>query len=573
MKTLCEAAGPSWSQSMCTDGLKNLGRVDMPMGEFWRGLFLINGQNQVCKQTASAAHIYGRKTASAEAFTSFAPDWDNGPALLKPIADVAFCEGINRIAFHGMTATRPQDGKPGYEFFAGTHFNPNVTWWNQAAGPWVSYINRCQALLQSGLFAADVIYYNGDGAPNLVDVKHVPTGLGKGYDYDVCNEEVLLTRLSVKDGKIVLPDGMSYRVLVLPQTTKMPAPVAQKLRELVQAGATVIGPKPLTDPGLKNHPQCDDEVRKIGEELWGGKVGKGWVFDGKTEREVLLADGVLPDFEAAGANDTFIDFIHRTTPEAEIYFLANRKDRPEKVTATFRQTGRQPELWNPVTGEQRDLPQFKIETGCTSIPLEFDPNGSMFVVFRKPTTATAGEGSNFPSLETAQTLEGPWTVQFDKEWFYPTAGLIGEAAEGKLVFDKLEDWSKRPEDAVKHFSGTAVYKKNFPVSAVPSPGSKTFLDLGSVSETAKVTLNGKDLGVVWCAPRRVDITEALKPGENELEIEVVNNWPNRLIGDGKLPAGQRRTRTNIEKYNPPKTGEHALQPAGLLGPVSILIKK
>jgi hypothetical protein len=369
----------------------------------------------------------------------------------------------------------------------------------------------------------------------------------------------------------VLPDGMSYRVLVLPNTTKMPAPVAQKLRELVQAGATVIGPKPLTDPGLKNHPQCDDDVKKIGEELWGGKTGKGRVFESKTEREILLADGVLPDFEAAGAKDTFIDFIHRTTPEAEVYFLANRKDRPEKVTASFRQTGRQPELWNPVNGEQRDLPNFQIENGRTTVPLEFDPNGSMFVVFRKPTTATVGEGSNFPSFETVQTLEGPWAIQFDKEWFYPTAELQGEAAEGKLVFEKLEDWTKRSEDAVKHFSGTATYRKTFALteSQISNLKSPIFLDLGNVRETAKVTLNGKDLGVLWCAPRRVDITEAIKTGENELEIEVVNNWPNRLIGDGKLPNDQRRTRTNIVKYN----GEHPLQSSGLLGPVSISTAK
>jgi hypothetical protein len=369
---------------------------------------------------------------------------------------------------------------------------------------------------------------------------------------------------------------MSYRVLVLPDTTKMPAPVAQKLRELVQAGATVIGPKPLTDPGLKNHPQCDDEVKKIGEELWGGKTGKGRVFADKTEREILLADGIQPDFEAAGAPDTFIDFIHRTTPEAEIYFLANRKDRPEKVTATFRVNGKQPELWDAVSGQRRNLPQFKIENGRTSIPLEFDPNGSMFVVLRKPTTATVGEGSNFPSLETAQALEGPWTVQFDKDWFYPTAGLTGEAAEGKLVFDKLEDWTKRPEAAVQHFSGTAVYRKVFALadsSKIQNSKFKIHLDLGTVKETAKVTLNGKDLGVVWCDPRRVDITEALKPGENKLQIEVVNKWPNRLIGDAKLPADQRRTRTNITKYNPPKTGEPTLQPSGLLGPVRLLISE
>jgi hypothetical protein len=271
---------------------------------------------------------------------------------------------------------------------------------------------------------------------------------------------------------------------------------------------------------------------------------------------------VLPDFEAAGANDTFIDFIHRTTPEAEIYFLANRKDRSEKVTATFRQTGRQPELWNPMTGEQRDLPQFTIENGRTTIPLEFDPNGSMFVVFRKPATATAGEGSNFPTFATIQTLDGPWTVQFDKDWFYPATNNV-------VVFDTLEDWAKRPEEAVKHFSGTAVYKKTFPVSALPSPVSKTFLDLGSVAHSAKVRLNGKDLGVVWCAPSRVDITEALKSGDNELEIEVVNSWPNRMIGDAKLPKEQRRTRTNITQYEKPES--QTLVPSGLLGPVTLQI--
>ena len=210
-----------------------------------------------------------------------------------------------------------------------------------------------------------------------------------------------------------------------------------------------------------------------------------------------------------------------------------------------------------------------MEKNRTTVPLEFDPNGSMFVVFRKPTTATAGQGSNFPSFETVQTLEGPWTVQFDKDWFYPTAGLTGEAAEGKLVFEKLEDWSKRPEEAVKHFSGTATYQKTFQVSGLKFPVSKVFLDLGTVSETAKVTLNGKDLGVVWCAPRRLEITKALKSGDNELKIEVVNNWPNRLIGDGKLPADQRRTKTNINKYNPPKTGDQPLHASGLLGPVSI----
>ncbi|MCX5729626.1 MAG: glycosyl hydrolase, partial [Nitrospirae bacterium] len=480
--------------------------------------------------------------------------------------------------FHCMTSQRPQDGKPGYEFGAGTHFNPNITWWQQSAGPWLSYVNRCQALLQSGLFVADVLYYNGDGAPNLVEPKHVDPSLGKGYDYDVCNAEVLLTRLSVKDGRLVLPDGMSYRMLVLPDSRRMPVEVAQKIRDLVQAGAMVVGPKPESDPGLKNYPQCDAEVKKIATEVWGAcdgqqvkqqTCGKGRVLWGRTLREILLADGVLSDIEVSGASDSFIDFIHRTTAEADFYFLANRNERPEKVEATFRQSGRQPELWNPVSGEQRDLPQFTIKDGRTSVPLEFEPHGSIFIVFRKPVGKS--NGSNFARLETVHKVECPWTISFDKEWFYPLDGLAGQEAEGIFVFKTLEDWSKRPEPAVKYFSGTARYKTPFEAPESLRSGKRVFLDLGTVNETARVTLNGKELGVAWCAPRRVEVTEALKPGENILEIEVVNLWPNRLIGDGKLPAPQRRTKTNIANYyNPPKTGEHALLPSGLLGTVRFL---
>lgn len=578
MKLLCEAAGPSWSQTMCMDGLKNLDRCDMPMGEFWRDLFMINDQNQVGKQTASAAHIYGRKTASAESYTSFSPHWNNGPEVLKPVADRAFCEGINRLVFHTMTCSRPQDGKPGYEFGFGTHFNPNVTWWQQAAGPWLSYVNRCQALLQAGWFVADVLYYNGDGAPNLVEPKHVDPALGKGYDYDVCNAEVLLTRLSVKEGRLVLPDGMSYRLLVLPDSKRMPVAVVQKIRDLVHAGATVVGPRPEVDPGLQNYPQCDAEVKKLAAEVWGAcdgqqvkqqTCGKGRVFWGVTLREILLADGVAPDFGHSG-NDAFIDVIHRATADTDLYFLANRKGQAATVEATFRISGRQPELWDPLSGQRRDLPTFKSQNGCTSVPLEFEPYGSMFVVFRKkiPDSEVRNRNeaaANFLKFKPLQEISGPWTVQFDPLWFYPTEGLSGDQAKGLMVFDQLEDWTKRPEPAVQYFSGTAVYRKTLGLvdpSTLQNPKSKIYLDLGTVKETAKVRLNGKDLGVVWCPPWRVEITGAIKPGDNMLEIEVVNLWPNRLVGDSKLPGGQGRTHTSFEAQS--------LLSAGLLGPVRVM---
>lgn len=576
----CEAAGPSWSGTVCMDGLKNLGRCDNPMGEFWVDGVVKDGQNLVGKQTAAAAHIYGRKTASAEAFTG-GGHWQQYPAMLKPIADRAFCEGINRFVFHTMTSTRPEDGLPGYEYGAGTHFNPNVTWWNQAAGPWLSYINRCQSMLQSGLFVADILYYNGDWAPNLVEPKHVDPSSGKGYDYDVCNAEVLLTRLNVKNGRIVLPDGMSYRLLVLPDSKFMPVEVIQKIKELVVAGATVVGPKPERDPGLHNYPQCDSVVKKTAALLWGNrtgnlpadkKVGKGHIITGMNLRDLLISDNLPPDFETIDADTaTFIDFIHRTTPEAEIYFLANRNNRAEQIRGIFRVHDAIPELWNPVSGEKHRLAGFETDRGRTSIPIDFQPYESMFIVFPKIVRANSPKRiKSFGNLKPFYELSGSWIIQFTKEWLYPLNGLNPDQANGLFTFSSLEDWSKRPEEAVHHYSGTATYQKTFSIdgSAILQ-NAKIYLDLGSVRESAHVWLNGDDLGVLWLSPFRTDITGRLKSGANSLEIEIVNLWPNRLIGDESLPQEQRKTRTNVITYK----SKSPLLPSGLLGPVTLQVNE
>jgi len=581
LKIQCEAAGPSWSGTVCMDGLKNLGRCDNPMGEFWADGIVNNGQNLVGKQTAAAAHIYGRKTASAEAFTG-GGHWQQYPAMLKPIADRAFCEGINRLVFHTMTSTRPHDGLPGYEYGAGTHFNPNVTWWNQAAGPWLAYINRCQAMLQSGLFVADVLYYNGDWAPNLVEVKHVDPSLGKGYDYDVCNSEVLLTRLSVKDGRIVLPDGMSYRLLVLPDTKFMPAEVIKKIKVLAEAGAIIVGQKPERDPGLHNYPQCDTEVKKMAGYLWGdntanrpfdNKVGKGHVITGIRLKDILLSGNLPPDFEAVETDSlTFIDYTHRTTHDAEIYFLANRNDRTERIKGIFRVHGRHPMLWNPVSGEKCQLCIFENHQGRTEIPIEFQPFESMFIVFPKVAPEKSPKNiKSFLNLKPVYELTGSWSIQFNKEWLYPLKGLGPEQVNGAFTFSTLQDWSKRPEESVHYYSGSATYKKIFTISdSALVHSTNIYLDLGSVRETAHVWLNGRDMGVLWCPPFRSDISGMLKNGENNLEIEVVNLWPNRLIGDVSLPMEQRKTRTNVITYK----SNSPLLPSGLLGPVTLqTIKK
>lgn len=579
-----ESAGPSRSGTMCMDGLKNLGRSDYPTGEFWLGIRhdeeggldeklgygvtrLERGQNKVTKMVASAAHIYGKKFASAESFTSFR-HWLDSPETLKPPTDRAFCEGINRMIIHTSTAQRPEDGKPGYEYGAGTHFNPNITWWDKSSG-FLSYIGRCQHLLQSGKFVADVLYYNGDWAPNIVEPKHVDPSLGKGYDYDVCNEEVLLTRLSVKNGMLFLSDGMSYRLLVLPDTTRMPVPVAMKIKELVEAGATVVGPQPESDPGLKNFPQSDKEIVAITSLVWGNcngkdvimhQYGKGRIFYGLSIREILEKDGLVPDFEYSGNGETFIDFIHRSVEDdTDIYFVANRNKRVEKIDCKFRISGRQPEIWNPVSGEISKAVVFDEKNGQTIIPLEFFANQSMFVVFpksetKKQVTETASQNGNFPATQPLQSIDGSWIVKFDPQWGGPA----------EVEFEELKDWTKSSEDGIKYYSGNATYVKRFNLSKSIVPGTALFLDLGVVKNIAQVKLNGKGLGVIWTSPWRVDISEAVKQADNLLEIEVTNLWPNRLIGDAGLPVGKKLTNTNIQfKTDAP------LLSSGLLGPVVI----
>lgn len=555
-----EAAGPSRSGTMCMDALKNLGKSDLPTGEFWLGLKhdeeggldekqsygvtrLEGGQNKVTKMVASAAHLYGKKTASAESFTSFR-HWLDYPGNMKQAADRAFCEGINHFLVHTSTATRPEDGKPGYEYGAGTHFNPNVTWWSQSA-PFLAYIARCQYLLQQGLFVADVLYYNGDVAPNIVDPKHTDPSLGKGYDYDVCNEEILLTRLSVKNGRIVLPDGMSYRLLVLPNDKRMPVPVIKKISELVKAGATVIGRKPEQDPGLHNYPSCDAEVKKIADDVWSQPLvhSKGPI------REVLQKAGIQPDFEYDDQN-AFIDFIHRRDGDTDIYFIANRNNRPEKVKATFRVKNKQPELWDAVSGERRRLETWEAASGRITIPLEFEPFQSMFIIFSG--ALQKGKGGNFPAVTDLQEISGAWEVKFDTQWGGPAS----------VVFPELTDWIQRPEEGIRYYSGAARYVKQFDLETRPT--STLFLDLGVVKNIASVKLNGQDLGIVWTHPWRVDITKAVKEKNNLLEVEVINLWPNRLIGDATLPEEKRFTRTNIALKK-----DATLLPSGLLGPVKI----
>ncbi len=552
------------------DALKCLGRSTMPFGEFW--IYAPHRQKPenwfFMKQPASAAHIYGRKLVGAEAFTSIEMQWNDVLwARQKPRFDHEVCSGMNLVFVHTFTCSPKEMGYPGQEYFAGTHFNPQVTWWEQA-GAFIRYLNRCQFILQQGQFKADVLYYYGDHVPNLVQMKEAdPAGVLPGYDYDVTNEEVLL-KAQVRDNRVVLPSGMSYRLLVLPNHRVLFLAVLKKVQELVGGGLLVVGPKPEKAVSLVGWPGSEKEFGKIANAVWGKKpeetgshrYGQGKVVWGKSAKQVLLEEGILPDFEISGAqSDSVFDYIHYVIDNADVYFVCNQKEQEEDGVCSFRVSGRRPELWDAVTGQIREVGAFRQEEDRTKVPLKFGPYGSMFVIFREK--ITPGENgtakSNFPEYTIVETIGGPWQVGFDPKWGGPE----------KVEFAELESWTENANEGIRYYSGKATYTKGF--SFTKQDGDCYLLDLGRVGDVgiAQVHLNGKDAGVVWCKPFRVEISGLLRSGENVLEIDVVNSWRNRLVGDRGLPEDERFTRTNITIRR-----DWELLESGLLGPIQILVE-
>jgi hypothetical protein len=551
-----ESGGP---HSVPIDAQRCLGWDDAPMSEFWAWSWehRIGDENRFfVKQPASAAHTYGHRFVFAEGFTDIGLNWQESLwSNLKPSFDKALCEGLNMLVWHAFVCSPEETGIPGQQYFAGTHLNPKVTWWGKSQA-FFGYLDRCQAMMQQGMPFADVLYYYGDHVPNFAQLKKSdPAKILPGYDYDVITEEALIERTSVRDGEIVLPDGMKYRVLVLPPRNSISLPALQKVKDLVAAGATVVGPKPEEASGLSGYPRNDETLKGLSDELYGG----GRIITNRTAREVLLAKGIPPDFVWAavepGAKPE-IDFIHRSASGAEIYFVANRSSNAVTLNCAFRIHGMAPELWDTMSGEQRFAENYGEKEGRTMLPLHFDPCGSIFVIFRGPAAIHPPKKSlRAETLETVSEITGPWTVQFDPHWGGPQS----------VAFDTLESWTRREESGVKYYSGTAVYRKKF--TPPDAKGRKIFIDLGNVRELAEVKVNGQSCGIVWAPPFRTEITGALRSGENDLEVEVVNFWPNRIIGDLFLPQPERFTKTNIRQFkeNTP------LMESGLLGPVRLVL--
>ncbi len=532
------------------------GQSDEVSGEFWAEGDL--GDIEL-KDASSAAHIYGKNKVYAESFTAAGKTFQRYPGYLKRRGDWAFTQGVNSNLLHVYISQPHDQPKPGINAWFGTEFNRKNTWFSMAK-PYFDYLRRCNFMLQQGNPVEDVAYYIGEDAPKMTGIRDPE--LPAGYSYDWINAEVIENRLQVKDGNLVLPDGISYKLLVLPPEKTMRPGVLKAIIKLVKEGATILGPKPERSPSLQNYPAADKEVKKLAAKLWqdcdGKQVkmvhyGKGRVLDGMSMEEAFKFLKVIPDFKVAENKPVL--YTHRKTPEADIYFMTNQSDSTLHISPSFRVTGKQPEWWDAVTGATRPLPRFTQDQHSIKVPIRLKGDQSGFIVFRKEISTEKGTGTNFPKEKQVTEIKGPWEVTFKSSMQGPSP---------PVVFKELKDWSKRPEDAIKYYSGTAVYEIKFNMSEVPKD-SLLYLNLGKVKVMAQVTLNGKEAGSVWTNPWQLNITDAIKKGENKLRIKVVNTWVNRLIGDSELSPEKRMTQTDINPYNP----DSPLDPSGLMGPVTI----
>ncbi len=669
------------------------GASDEIGGEYW-----VDGDlgSVECRAASSAAHIYGKPVVWAEAFTG-GPAFVNTPRNLKARGDWSFCEGINQFVLHVYIHQPWEDKVPGINAGFGTEFNRHNTWFEQSK-PWIDYLRRCSVLLQTGQPVADVAYFISEDTPKMTGLRS--PALPPGRDFDYINAEVIQRDLTVRKGRLTLPHGVAYRVLALPESATMRPALLRRIRDLVQAGATVVGKAPSRSPSREDFPRSDAAVRQLAREVWGDNaagasgehtLGKGRVVWGRGLDEVLAALDSKPDF----ASPARLRFKHRRQDDTEIYFVANPDAAAVTTMAAFRVDAGLPELWWPDSGRIERPAVFEAADGVVRVPLSLGPNASVFVVFRpgKPgfdpvqavtrdglpvfpavtpsrkiaiekavygvlgdanrtrdvrgriqalvdggearirvgrlaegddpafgvvktlvveyrignqtlkatgqdpetialldspdgrpgpvvrvsrndagnlsleasepgryeLTSAAGRklGADVAPLPDPIALAGPWEVTFDPRWGGPE----------KLTFEKLEDWSKRPESGIRHYSGRATYRQTFelPAARIGTAGSRLTLDLGEVRNLATVRVNGREFATLWLAPWRLDVTAAVKPGHNTLEIELVNTWHNRLVGDAGLPAGQRRTFLTA----PTVDGKDALSPAGLLGPVTL----
>lgn len=550
-------------RALIADGMEVKRNAEVPMSVMWTPRLGEKGEsygyNADIRESASVAHIYGQNLVAAESLTAIGSAWAWSPETLKPTADKELAMGLNRFVIHTSVHQPVSDKVPGLGLGPfGQWFTRHETWAEQAQ-PWLTYLARSCYMLQQGKFSADVIYFYGEDSNITALFGDKAPSVPEGYNFDFVNADALVNRLSTEDGRITTPSGMNYRLMALDSNSRnMSLPVLRKIRDLVNAGAYVTGSKPVDTPSLSDDRK---EFRAIADQLWGTDVGvhsygKGKVYSGLTLSEVLTTLKIAPDFEyPKPQNDTNLLFVHRALVDGEVYWVNNRNNRVETLDASFRVTGKAAELWYPETG--RMVPaSYGIVDGRTIVPMHLNPHEAVFVIFRRAATSQSRMLSK--QIETTITIpDGEWIVNFQQD----------RGAPESLILNKLISWNESADPRVKYFSGTGTYTRRVNAQADWfNSGWRLWLDLGEVKNLAEVLVNGKSLGIVWKAPFRVDVTDAMKMGANTLEIKVTNLWVNRLIGDQQPNVSRKYSYTTMPFYR----ADSQLLPSGLMGPVKFV---
>jgi hypothetical protein len=597
-----EATAPT----MVGDGMLHFREADIPMGEFWLRSPTHDKPSDVL-DAVSGGHIYGKNLIQSEAFTEVRMAWDENPGMLKALGDRNLAFGVNRFVLHVFSHNPWMDKKPGMTLDGvGLYFQRDQTWWKQGFA-WVEYLQRCQAMLQMGKPVVDVAVFTGEETPRrsvlpdrLVNtlpgifgeevinseakrlandgqpLHEIPAGVYssanmaepqkwvdplRGYAYDSFNKDALLRLATVQNGRIVLPGGASYGLLVVPGEMKMDpeggklmsTEVAERIKQLVHDGANVLvtedpkGTPGLTSPELKPTGLFDIQ-------------GKGQLLKGTYQAETFDGIGLPRDMiatDTSGMHALDIAWTHRTDPDFDIYFISNQQSKQRIVNLSLRVANKIPEMWDPMTGETYQCSQYTCENGRTNLSLKLEPNGSFFIVLRKAVNTASRKGRNWSDFKVVRSVDGVWQVSFD-----PKNG----GPDGPVLFTTPTDWSKNEIPSIKYYSGTADYLQIVKWNNNLVAHRQLWLDLGNVANAATVTINGIYCGTAWTPPYRVDITKALKTGYNKVHVEVSNTWANRLTGDHALPEDKRVTWTTA----PYRLEGKPLLPAGLLGPVKIL---
>lgn len=527
------------------DGMDVKRNAEIPMAAMWTpGSSETRSNNEDVRseadirESASVANIYGKPIVAAESFTSIQNAFSWYPEKLKRTADLELASGLNRFVIHTSVHQPLDDKKPGISLGPfGQYFTRHETWAGAGAKAWMDYLGRSSYLLQQGKNIADILYYYGENTNITWLCREKLPSIPKGFEFDFVNSSALLNAINIKNGKLTAKSGNTYQVLMLDSSARyMTLPVLRKIKTLANAGIEIIGIKPEKSPSLS-----DDEVEftKLSNEIWA-------LPNVKSSSEKL---SISPDVIVRNTNHKIL-YRHRQSMNQDIYWFNNRSDNSTLAEVSFKINGKIPELWNPQTGQTESV-SFKIVENRTIIPLSFEPWDAYFIIFKDKTSTKSFSKKTTKENSLIEITSG-WNATFND----------------KLVdFPKLISWTESPTSEIKYFSGTATYHNKFNLVSLDKTG-KYILDLGEVSHVAEVIINGINVGTLWKKPFKLDISQALRVGENSIEIKVTNLWVNRLIGDAQ-PNTQKTTFTTIPFYRK----DSPLVPSGLLSKVGISLKK